>query len=107
MFGLFLAWSTRYVTIPVLNDSHYIGMSVYNIVILSIVGVVVSTALDGTIHSQASVTVTCLCILVSTAVTMFLVFVPKVSRQYSGKDMYTSLHEGSINHKKKSNNFEM
>ena len=31
-FGIFLAWETRHVSIPALNDSKYIGMSVYNVV---------------------------------------------------------------------------
>lgn len=26
LFGMFLAWETRHVTIPALNDSKYIGM---------------------------------------------------------------------------------
>jgi len=39
LFGVFLAWETRHVNIPALNDSRYVGMSVYNVVILSVVGV--------------------------------------------------------------------
>ena len=48
LFGLFLAWETRNVTIPALNDSKYIRMSVYNVVVLSIIGAIVAIALGGT-----------------------------------------------------------
>ena len=37
-FGIFLAWETRHVSIPALNDSKYIGMSVYNVVIMCVIG---------------------------------------------------------------------
>ena len=40
LFGIFLAWETRNVTIPTLNDSKYIGTSVSNVFVLSIVGAV-------------------------------------------------------------------
>jgi len=32
VFGCFLAWETRNVSIAALNDSKYIGLSVYNVV---------------------------------------------------------------------------
>ena len=34
LFGLFIAWETRKVTIPILNDSKHIGKHVAPIVIL-------------------------------------------------------------------------
>ncbi len=42
LFGCFLAWETRNVSIPALNDSKYIGMSVYNVGIMCIIGAAVS-----------------------------------------------------------------
>ncbi|KAI6216076.1 hypothetical protein M3Y94_00460800 [Aphelenchoides besseyi] len=39
IFGCFLAWETRAVNVPALNDSKYIGMSVYNVVVMSVIGV--------------------------------------------------------------------
>jgi gamma-aminobutyric acid type B receptor len=38
VFGAFLAWETRNVQIPALNDSKYVGMSVYNVFIMCILG---------------------------------------------------------------------
>ena len=78
LFGLFLAWETRNVTIPALNDSKYIGMSVYNVVILSAIGAIVVTALDGTRSFEASYAISSLCLIICTTVTLLLVFVPKV-----------------------------
>ncbi|XP_072043527.1 gamma-aminobutyric acid type B receptor subunit 1-like [Amphiura filiformis] len=42
IFGTFLVWETRKVTIPALNDSKLIGICVYNTIVLCIVGVSVS-----------------------------------------------------------------
>lgn len=38
LFGCFLAWETRAVNVPALNDSKYIGMSVYLVVVMCVVG---------------------------------------------------------------------
>ena len=78
LFGLFLAWETRNVTIPALNDSKYIGMCVYNVVILSIIGAIVSIALENTMQQETPYAITSLCLLTCTTVTVLLVFVPKV-----------------------------
>ena len=82
MFGLFLAWETRNVSIPALNDSRYIGMSVYNVAVLSIIGAIVAFAMDGSVHCEALYAISSLCLIVCTSVTLLLVFVPKV-RIYS------------------------
>ena len=78
LFGLFLAWETRNVTIPALNDSRYIGMSVYNVVVLSIIGAIVAIALDGSMYYEAPYAISSLCLIVCTTATLLLVFVPKV-----------------------------
>lgn len=78
LFGLFLAWETRNVTIPALNDSKYIGMSVYNVVVLAIIGAIVAIALDGSMYYEAPYAISSLCLIVCTTVTLLLVFVPKV-----------------------------
>ena len=36
IFGMYMAWETRNVKIPALNDSQYIGMNIYNVVLMSI-----------------------------------------------------------------------
>lgn len=38
MLGCFLAWETRHVNVPALNDSKYIGMSVYSVVVTCLLG---------------------------------------------------------------------
>ncbi|XP_072029936.1 gamma-aminobutyric acid type B receptor subunit 2-like [Amphiura filiformis] len=75
IFGAFLAWETRKVTVPALNDSKYIGVSVYNIVILSFVGVPVSLILDDV---NANYLIISLFIFFAATVTLCLVFIPKV-----------------------------
>ncbi|CAH3136004.1 unnamed protein product, partial [Porites lobata] len=78
LFGLFLTWETRHVTIPALNDSKYIGMSVYNVVVLGIIGLVVTFAFDGSTHYVVTYAISSSCVIVCTTVTLLLVFVPKI-----------------------------
>ena len=78
LFGIFLAWETLNVTIPVLNDSKYIEMSVYNIFVLSIIGAVVSLTLEGSEYYDASYTILSMYLIMSTSLTMLFVFAPKV-----------------------------
>lgn len=42
VFGAFLAWETRHVSIPALNDSQHIGLSVYNVLIMCIMGAAIT-----------------------------------------------------------------
>ncbi|XP_077978832.1 gamma-aminobutyric acid type B receptor subunit 2-like [Glandiceps talaboti] len=76
VFGCFLAWETRRVSIPALNDSKYIGMSVYNIVVTCMIG----AALSFVIHNDPSAAfcIISLFILFCTTITLCLVFVPKL-----------------------------
>lgn len=76
VFGVFLAWETRAVTIPALNDSRYIGMSVYNVVILSILGVAITSVIRD--HQDATFAITAVFIIFCTTLTLCFVFVPKV-----------------------------
>ncbi|XP_017845925.1 gamma-aminobutyric acid type B receptor subunit 2 isoform X5 [Drosophila busckii] len=46
VFGAFLAWETRHVSIPALNDSKHIGFSVYNVFITCIAGAAISLVLS-------------------------------------------------------------
>ena len=79
LFGLFLAWETRHVEVPALNDSKFIGMSVYNVGALSAVGIICMYALSGTASIKERYTIVSMCINLCTTVTLCLVFVPKVS----------------------------
>ncbi|CAB3996723.1 gamma-aminobutyric acid type B receptor subunit 2-like isoform X1, partial [Paramuricea clavata] len=82
LFGVFLAWETRNVTIPALNDSKYIGMSVYNVVILSAIGATVSMVLKRTIYYELLHVLVSAVVVFSTTVTLTMVFAPKVYEYY-------------------------
>ena len=45
LFGAFLAWETRQVQVAALNDSKYIGMSLYNVTIMCVLGVGIQVTL--------------------------------------------------------------
>jgi gamma-aminobutyric acid type B receptor len=71
------------VTIPALNDSKYIGMSVYNVVILSAIGATVSMVLKRTIYYELLHVLVSAVVVFSTTVTLTMVFAPKVNSVYS------------------------
>ncbi|XP_038073128.1 uncharacterized protein LOC119741448 isoform X2 [Patiria miniata] len=76
IFGAFLAWETRQVTIPALNDSKLIGISVYNVVILCIVGLAINLVLGRDPQTlfifNSGITIFC------TTLAILIVFLPKV-----------------------------
>jgi hypothetical protein len=76
LFGSYMAWETRNVTIPALNDSRYIGLSVYNVVVMSVIVVVLSNILSD--KPTLAVILESLCTLVSTTLVICFLFVPKV-----------------------------
>jgi len=75
-FGLFLSYETRSLKIKLINDSRYVGMSIYNIVVLCLITVpvvmVISSQQDASYAFSALATIFC-CFL-----SMALIFVPKV-----------------------------
>lgn len=77
IIGCFLAWETRHVSIPALNDSKYIGMSVYNCVIMCVMGAAISFLMSEQ-QNACFVLISGFIIFCSTT-TLCLVFVPKVS----------------------------
>jgi gamma-aminobutyric acid type B receptor len=76
LFGVYMAWETRHVKIPALNDSQYIGMNIYNVVLSSVTVVALSTLL--TDEPTLSYTVVSALILLSTTGLLALLFLPKV-----------------------------
>ncbi|CAG9767793.1 unnamed protein product [Ceutorhynchus assimilis] len=76
IFGAFLAWETRHVSIPALNDSRYVGFSVYNVVIMCILGAAVALALVD--HQDEMFLLISSFIIFCTTITLCLVFVPKM-----------------------------
>ncbi|GBM59904.1 Gamma-aminobutyric acid type B receptor subunit 2 [Araneus ventricosus] len=80
-FGCFLAWETRHVSIPALNDSKYIGMSVYNVVIMCVIGAALSFVLRE--QQDAAFIIISIFIMFCSTTTLCLVFVPKLLELWS------------------------
>ncbi|XP_072030368.1 gamma-aminobutyric acid type B receptor subunit 1-like [Amphiura filiformis] len=80
LFGTFLAWETKKVTIPALNDSKLIGICVYNTVVLCIVGVSVSFLITN--DTSALYIFTSSIIIFCATVTLVVLFVPKIISVY-------------------------
>ncbi|CEF60147.1 Extracellular ligand-binding receptor domain and GPCR, family 3, gamma-aminobutyric acid receptor, type B and GPCR, family 3, gamma-aminobutyric acid receptor, type B1 and GPCR, family 3, C-terminal domain and Periplasmic binding protein-like I domain-containing protein [Strongyloides ratti] len=76
ILGCFLAWETRHVNVPALNDSKYIGMSVYNIVVMSVLGVSLAVLLKEKVDEAYALS--SFFIIFCTTLTLFFVFVPKI-----------------------------
>lgn len=74
--GSRFAWATRHVHITALNDSKYVGISLYNVVLLSTTAAVVSYFLQD--QHERSYILTSVFILLCVTITLCLVFVPKV-----------------------------
>ncbi len=64
--------------IEALNDSKNIGMSVYNVFILSCMGAVFSLLMDP-LRNETVFIVTSVCVTVSTTTTLLIIFTPKVN----------------------------
>ncbi|KAL5006196.1 hypothetical protein ScPMuIL_015002 [Solemya velum] len=77
VFGTFLAWETRMVQIPALNDSKLIGFCVYNIVVVCAFGVPIGHVLPTEQTTLKFVLVSLLTIFCTTLV-LCIVFVPKL-----------------------------
>lgn len=74
--GVYMAWETRHVKIPALNDSQYIGVSVYSVVITSAIVVLLANLISEQV-TLAFITISAL-ILTSVTATLCLLFVPKL-----------------------------
>ncbi|XP_041352632.1 gamma-aminobutyric acid type B receptor subunit 1-like [Gigantopelta aegis] len=76
LIGLCLAFTTRKVTIPELNDSKEIGLCIYNVVVLSALGIVVPFLPEN--HLNIKYGLGCGLIIIGATVTQCLIFIPKV-----------------------------
>lgn len=77
LFCTYLAWETRKVHIPALNDSKLIGFAVYNVFIPCVIVIPLAYLLMNDINVVYTLTVL-LCIFCTT-ITQCLIFVPKVN----------------------------
>jgi gamma-aminobutyric acid type B receptor len=75
IFGCFFAYETRNVTISALNDSKYIGMSVYNVLIMCSSGAAIAFIVHA--KTAAFILITSF-IFACTSITLVLVFLPKI-----------------------------
>lgn len=75
LVGVYMAWETRKVAIPVLNDSPYIGMNVYNVVLTSVVVVSCQSLLSE--RTTLAFVVVATLIWTSTTTALCLLFIPK------------------------------
>ncbi|XP_041352634.1 gamma-aminobutyric acid type B receptor subunit 2-like [Gigantopelta aegis] len=76
LLGVFLAFTTRKVTILELNDSKYIGMCIYNVIVLASVGLPVALILKGSVNVTYGLLSSL--IIAGTTATQCLIFIPKV-----------------------------
>ncbi|XP_015184739.1 PREDICTED: gamma-aminobutyric acid type B receptor subunit 2 isoform X7 [Polistes dominula] len=81
--GVYMAWETRHVKIPALNDSQYIGMIVYSVVITSGIVVVLANLMSDR-ATLAFVTITALILALTTA-TLALLFLPQLTTILAGE----------------------
>lgn len=76
--GTFLAWETRHIKVPSLNDSKYIGFCVYNIVIVCALCVPVTFVLPPEKPTAKFIFTSVVCVFTTTLV-LCILFVPKVN----------------------------
>ncbi|XP_033114460.1 gamma-aminobutyric acid type B receptor subunit 2-like [Anneissia japonica] len=75
LYGAKLAWETRNVSMQELNDSKYIGLSIYNVAIIASIAVPLTYVLED--EPEVVYSLVAVAILFTTTCTMCLVFVPK------------------------------
>ncbi|XP_050409658.2 gamma-aminobutyric acid type B receptor subunit 2 [Patella vulgata] len=77
VFGVFLAWETRMVSIPALNDSKLIGFCVYNIVVVCAFGVPVAHVLSIQ-QTTLMFVLTSVFTIFCTTLVLCILFIPKL-----------------------------
>jgi gamma-aminobutyric acid type B receptor len=80
LFGVYMAWETRHVKIPVLNDSHQIGISIYNVVLCSGTVVALSSLLQQ--RPTLAYCVVSILVFISTTSLQLFLFLPKVRARF-------------------------
>ncbi|KAL5007635.1 hypothetical protein ScPMuIL_016441 [Solemya velum] len=89
-FGAFLSWETRKVKIEALNDSRLIGMCIYNVVVLSALGLTLSIVLEDQVELMyafiSGFTI------IGTTMTQLIIFIPKVFSVIT----FTRLHHNQV-----------
>ncbi|KAL9973235.1 hypothetical protein ACROYT_G019659 [Oculina patagonica] len=107
LIGCFIAWVTRKAKVHSLNDSRFVCMSIYNIVLCVIVGIPLAFLIDG--HADALVACLSFFLLLPTTVTLCLLFVPKIIKLKNNVEERMRLHNlsamrGTTDSTRESNN---
>ncbi|KAK3920331.1 Gamma-aminobutyric acid type B receptor subunit 1 [Frankliniella fusca] len=76
VFGLFLAYETRSIKVKQINDSRYVGMSIYNVVVLCLITAPVTLVIAS--QQDAVFAFVALAVIFCCFLSMALIFVPKV-----------------------------
>ncbi|KAL4219318.1 Gamma-aminobutyric acid type B receptor subunit 1 [Mactra antiquata] len=76
LFGLFLSYETRSVKIKQVNDSRFVGMSIYNVVVLCVIVVPIVLIIKS--QQDASFAFVALAIILCSFLSLGLIFGPKV-----------------------------
>lgn len=93
VFGLFLAYETRNFKVKQINDSRYVGMSIYNVVVICLVMTPVSMVIAS--QQDASFAFITLAMVFTCFVAMALIFVPKVRDRVVSKRNKTIVDDKS------------
>ncbi|XP_066146697.1 gamma-aminobutyric acid type B receptor subunit 2 [Euwallacea fornicatus] len=88
IMGVYMAWKTRHVKVPALNDSQYVGICVYSAVFSTILVIAFSFVTEYFILSFIVKTTS---ILASATITLALMSFPKLKSLLSGKGLNTEI----------------
>ncbi|KAL3841859.1 hypothetical protein ACJMK2_019956 [Sinanodonta woodiana] len=93
-FGTFIAWETRMVQVPALNDSKLIGFCIYNVVVVCAFGVTVQHALPSE-QTTLQFLLLSICIVFCTTLVLYMLFLPKMKyrTQVGDRFILTSLQK--------------
>ncbi|XP_072377910.1 gamma-aminobutyric acid type B receptor subunit 2 [Diabrotica undecimpunctata] len=84
LMGTYMAWKTRHIKIPILNDSQYIGICIY-ITVFSTIIVIVSSFVSNQ-NIILTYIIQSVSILTATTVIMFLMFLPIIKSVFGKLD---------------------
>lgn len=94
VFGLFLAYETRSIKVKQINDSRYVGMSIYNVVVLCLITAPVAMVIAS--QQDASFAFIALAVIFCCFLSMLLIFVPKVSFSSPAGPIFKSIDVNCI-----------
>ncbi|KAL5012697.1 hypothetical protein ScPMuIL_011248 [Solemya velum] len=76
LFGIFLAYETRSVKLKQVNDSRFVGMSIYNVVVLCVITAPITLIISN--QQDAAFAFVALAIILCSFLSMGLIFGPKI-----------------------------